>query len=134
MQMGEHERIAPVPIPTVAFGEGETTSFKEVQEIIKKARFKSAPGSNGIPFKVYKSCSKLLRGLWKQLKVVWRKDVPAEWQHANGIFVPKEEVSNDIGQFRTISLLSEQFYIEARPGNWRIVVQDCCIQFLAAYQ
>ena len=41
------------------------------------------------------------------MKVVWRKgDVPVEWQQAEGIFVPKEEVSKDIGQFRTISLLN----------------------------
>ena len=56
---------------------------------------------------MYKSCAKLLRRLWKLLKVVWRKeDVPAEWQRAEGIFVTKEEDSKDIGQFRTISLLN----------------------------
>ncbi|XP_052240804.1 uncharacterized protein LOC127851227 [Dreissena polymorpha] len=89
MRMEGHERIAPVPMPIVAFTEGEPT-LKEVQDIIKKARSKSAPGPNGIPY-----------------KVVWRKgDVPVEWQRAEGIFVPKEEVSKDIGQFRTISLLN----------------------------
>ncbi|XP_052236077.1 uncharacterized protein LOC127847893 [Dreissena polymorpha] len=106
MRMEGHERIAPVPMLIVAFTEGEPT-LKEVQDIIKKARSKSAPGPNGIPYKVYKSCPKLLRRLWKLLKVVWRKgDVPVEWQRAEGIFVPKEEVSKDIGQFRTISLLN----------------------------
>ncbi|XP_052281250.1 uncharacterized protein LOC127878762 [Dreissena polymorpha] len=106
MQMEGHERIAPVPMPIVAFTEGEPT-LKEVQDIIKKARSKSAPGPNGIPYKVYKSCPKLLRRLWKLLKGVWRKgDVPVVWQRAEGIFVPKEEVSKDIGKFRTISLLN----------------------------
>ncbi|XP_052268375.1 uncharacterized protein LOC127869754 [Dreissena polymorpha] len=57
-------------MPIVAFTEGEPT-LKEVQDIIKKARSKSAPGRNGILYKVYKSCPKLLRRLWKLLKVVW---------------------------------------------------------------
>jgi hypothetical protein len=100
VEMESHKRIAPVPMPEVAFTEGEPT-LKEVQEIIKKARSKSAPGPNGIPYKVYKSCPKLLRRLWKLLKVVWLKgDVPAKWQRAEGIFVPKEEDSKNIGQFR----------------------------------
>ncbi|KAH3888362.1 hypothetical protein DPMN_012395 [Dreissena polymorpha] len=45
MQMDGHERIVPVSMPTVAITEGEPT-FKEVQEIIKKARSKLAPGPN----------------------------------------------------------------------------------------
>lgn len=97
VEMEGHERIADVPMPEVAFIEGEPT-LKEVQDIVKKARSKSAPGPNGIPYKVYKLCPKLLRRLWKLLKVVWRKgDVPTEWQRAEGIFVPKKEDSKDIG-------------------------------------
>jgi len=123
VEMEGHERIADVPMPEVAFIEGEPT-LKEVQDILKKARSKSAPGPNGIPYKVYKSCPKLLRRLWKLLKVVWRKgDVPMEWQRAECIFVPKEEDSKDIGQFRTISLLNadgEDIHVSARPTSYYI--------------
>jgi len=70
--MKDNERIADVPMPEVALIEGEK-NLKEVQDIVNKARSKSAPGPNGIPYKEYKLCPKLLRRLWKLLKVVWRK-------------------------------------------------------------
>ena len=50
---------------------------------------------------------KLLRRLWKLLKVVWCKGyIPAQWLRAEGIFVPKEEGSKDIGLSRTVYLLN----------------------------
>ena len=55
----------------------------EVRETIKRARAASAPGPNGVPYKVYKS-----------------------WMVAEGCFIPKEENSEAIKQFETISLLN----------------------------
>ncbi|XP_069108263.1 uncharacterized protein [Argopecten irradians] len=81
--------------------------MKEVSEVVKKARAASAPGPNGIPYNVCKKCPKLLHRLWKLIKVVWRKGrIPSCWQAAEGCFVPKEENSKGLGQFRTISLLN----------------------------
>ena len=75
--------------------------------MVTKARTGSAPGPNGLMYKVYKKCPKLLVRLWKLLKVVWRKGVIAScWQIAEGCFVPKEENSKELNQFRTISLLN----------------------------
>ena len=52
-------------------------------------------------------CPRLLRRLWRLLKVVWRKgSVPGIWKKADGVFIPKEKVSKSVGQFRTISLLN----------------------------
>lgn len=43
----------------------------------------------------------------RMLKVAWRKNYLAEsWQVAEGCFIPKEDNSTNIKQFRTISLLS----------------------------
>ena len=79
----------------------------EVKDIIKKARFGSAPGPNAIPYKVYKMCPRILKRLWRLLRVVWRKgEVPEAWKEAEGIFTPKEKNSKTVNQFRTISLLN----------------------------
>jgi hypothetical protein len=83
--------------------------FSEVTNFVNKARAASAPGPNGIPYKVYKKCDALRKYLWRLLKVVWRKDsVPLSWSKAEGVYIPKEEnsISNTLGQFRPISLLN----------------------------
>ena len=81
--------------------------MKEASDVVKKARSGSAPGPNGIPYKVYKMCPMLLRRLWTLLKVIWRKGkVPDCWQQAEGIFTPKEKGSKHVTEFRTISLLN----------------------------
>ena len=52
-------------------------------------------------------CPRLLKRLWKLIKIVWRKGVvPRGWQLAEGCFVPKEESAEGLHQFRSISLLS----------------------------
>ena len=48
-------------------------SWKEVKQVVMKARSSSAPGPNGIPYKVYKKCPLLLKRLWSLLRVVWKK-------------------------------------------------------------
>ena len=104
--MGECHRIEDVQQPTVFLDEREPT-WKEVAEVVKKARAGSAPGYSGIPYKVYKKCPRLLRKLWQLIKIIWKKGtIPEDWQRAEGCFIPKEEDARDISQFRTISLLS----------------------------
>ena len=81
--------------------------WKEVQEIVRRARASSAPGPNGVPYRLYKSAPDVLRFLWTLMKVVWKKQViPKAWRRAGGIFIPKERDSVEIGQFRPISLLN----------------------------
>ena len=78
-----------------------------MRETIKRARAASAPGPNGVPYKVYMNCPRLTRRLWKLLKVVWRRGKLTEsWVVAEGCFIPKEENSETIKQFRTTSLLN----------------------------
>ncbi|XP_061589349.1 uncharacterized protein LOC133454644 [Cololabis saira] len=97
--------IAP-PEPTSAFNTKEPT-LKEVEEVVKAARSNSAPGPSGVPYVVYKRCPRLLKRLWRILKVIWRRGkVAQQWRHAEGVWIPKEESSTTIEQFRIISLLS----------------------------
>ncbi|XP_058852591.1 uncharacterized protein LOC131699527 [Acipenser ruthenus] len=64
-------------------------------------------GPNGVPYRVYKSASGVLRILWKLMKVAWEKQVvPRAWRRAGGVFIPKEKDSTSISQFRPISLLN----------------------------
>ena len=55
LALGECDRIEPVCEPSIPLDEREPT-WTEVQEVVKKARSGSAPGPNGIPYKVYKKC------------------------------------------------------------------------------
>ncbi|TWW71600.1 hypothetical protein D4764_16G0000970 [Takifugu flavidus] len=97
--------ISPAP-PSAEFKLAEP-SFKEVEEVIKAARSASSPGPSGVPYLVYKRCPEILRHLWKALKVIWRRGrVADQWRCAEGLWIPKEEDSKNINQFRTISLLS----------------------------
>nr|XP_055041026.1 uncharacterized protein LOC129428141 [Misgurnus anguillicaudatus] len=102
----ENLRLLNIDPPTTTLST-ECPSWREVQEVVKKARSSSAPGPSGIPYKVYKRCTKLLRRLWKLMRVIWSKGtIPTSWRRAEGCFVPKEQGATQISQFRTISLLS----------------------------
>ena len=94
------------PQPGVRFDEGPFR-WGEVQDVVVKARAKSAPGPNGVPYLVYKRCPGVLKRLFGILRTAWaKKMVCAEWQSAEGIFIPKEKESVTLEQFRPISLLN----------------------------
>lgn len=81
--------------------------LSEVKQVVKKARSSSSPGPNGVPYKLYKNCPKVLELLWYLMRTAWKMQViPSEWQRAVAVFIPKEENSKDISQFRNIALLN----------------------------
>ena len=81
--------------------------WREVDKTVRRARAASAPGPNGVPYRLYKNAPDVLRFLWKLMKVVWqKKEIPTSWRRAGGILIPKEKDSSEIGQFRQISLLN----------------------------
>ena len=74
--------------------------------MVRRARAKAAPGPSGISYKVYKNCPRLLQRLCKLLRTIWKKKkLPKTWTLAEGCFVPKEDQSRTLNQFREISLL-----------------------------
>jgi hypothetical protein len=104
--LGNCSRVETMPQPEVPFNMKEP-SWKEVQDIVKKARSASAPGPSGTAYSVYKHCPRLLRRLWALMKTLWKKgSIPENWKRAEGCFVPKEKDAKTVEQFRTISLLS----------------------------
>lgn len=92
--------------PTTPFKDNPPT-LEEMRKVVTKARAKSAPGPNGIPYLLYKKCPKVLAWLHKMLRSAWRnKKVSAQWMLADGVYIPKEQNSSTINQFRPISLLN----------------------------
>ena len=81
--------------------------LSEVERFVKKARAGSSPGPNGVPYKVFKYCTRMRRLLWRLLRVLWRNNVvPKEWSKAEGVYIPKEKNAERIETFRPISLLN----------------------------
>ena len=78
-----------------------------VNDRIQKARNKSAPGPNGVPYLVYKKCPGLARLLFGYLKGLWRKNVISRtWREAEGVFIPKEDGAKEVKDFRTITWIT----------------------------
>ena len=104
--LGPKPNITPAHRPKHAFDTSDI-KLEEVRSALAKARSSSAPGPSGLSYKIYKNCPRLTTRLWRIIKVLWRKKVlPDKWLVAEGCFVPKEENSSTIDQFREISLLS----------------------------
>ena len=62
-----------------------------MQEVVRCARAASAPGPNGVPYRVYKGAPDVLKYLWKLMVIVWKKGtIPRMWCWAGGIFIPKK--------------------------------------------
>ena len=60
-----------------------------------------------VQYLVHNNCNKLTRRLWHYLRVVWRKRCLAKSRmSAEDCFIPKEEDSSTLTQFRTMSLLN----------------------------
>ncbi len=82
-------------------------TWSEVENTVKRARTASAPGPNGVPYRLYKNTPGVLKVLWKLMKVTWEKNIiPKARRRAGGILIPKEKNSSTIHQFCQISLLN----------------------------
>ncbi len=104
--LGSCDALITPPEPSSDFDLKEPR-LRKVEEVMRTVRSSSAPGPSGVPYKVYKNCPKLLHRLWRVLKVIWRRGKIAQsWRYAEGVYIPKEEKSENIDQFRVISLLS----------------------------
>ena len=92
--------------PGVKFQLGDLRG-KELDTFVKKARAKSAPGGDGVSYKVYKYCERLRRKLFLLLKDLWSEGkLVDDWCKAEGIYLPKEAEAELISQFRPISILN----------------------------
>ncbi|GFN84981.1 reverse transcriptase [Plakobranchus ocellatus] len=92
--------------PGIKF-DSKPPSLQEVIAVVNKARAKSAPGPNGVPYLLYRRCPNVLKKLHKILRSAWKNiKISKEWMTAEGVYIPKEQDSRGINQFRPISLLN----------------------------
>ena len=69
-------------------------SLTEVTTVVHKARAKSAPGPNGVPYLLYKRYPKVLGWLHKMLKSAWDNlMIGDQWMVAEGVYISKEQNS-----------------------------------------
>ena len=91
------------PFPTNCF------SFEDFFQILSTRRNASAPGLNGIPYKVYKKCPKINKFLFKFFLSCMNKGIiPLQWQSAKEICIPKVNppTAHNISDFCPIALLN----------------------------
>ncbi|GFO00047.1 reverse transcriptase [Plakobranchus ocellatus] len=85
----------------------QAPSLQEVIAVVNKTRAKSAPGPNGVPYLLYKGYPNVFKKLHKILRSAWKNiKINKEWTTAAGVYIPKEQDSKRINQFRPISLLN----------------------------
>lgn len=78
-----------------------------MSQALKKAKLASAPGPCGVPYCVYKNAPDALNLLYRDLRVVWEKQViPKAWWRAGEVLLPKEKNVSTIKQFSQINLLN----------------------------
>ena len=64
--------MPPIPQPDYQLDDSPPR-WSEVEEAVRKARAASAPGPNGVPYRLYKNSPNVLGFLWRQMKVTWTK-------------------------------------------------------------
>ena len=107
-ELGEIEGLYVYPEPQFEY-QSSPPSLKEFQQVLKKARTKSSPGPNGVPYRLYKKCPGVARLLWNYIKGLWKRNKMSEtWRKADGVLIPKEDGASKIEKFRTISLLNAE--------------------------
>ena len=106
--MGINNRLIHQKPPVVQY-DTRLPTWKEMREVVRATRSASAPGPSGVPYIVYKRCKGVLQILWKILRVIWRRGkIVEQWRFAEGVWIPKEEGSKLLDQFRLISLLNTE--------------------------
>ena len=106
--MGINNRLIHQKPPVVQYDTCLPT-WKEMQEVMRATGYASAPGPSGVPYIVYKRCKGILQIMWKILRVIWRKGkIVEQLRFDEGVWIPKEEGSKLLDQFRLISLLNTE--------------------------
>ena len=105
--MGNLEGLPPEP-PLLKKFNKSCFSF-DFFEILSSHRNASAPGLNGIPYKVYKKCPKISKFIFKIFKTCFKRcKIPIQWRSAQEIYIPKvsSPSENKLSDFRPIALLN----------------------------
>ena len=83
-------------------------SYDDFLDILSSRRNASAPGLNGIPYKVYKKCPRISKFLFKNFQACFkRSEIPIQWRRAQDIYIPKvsSPSENKLSGFRPVALV-----------------------------
>ena len=86
-----------------------TLKYEEFDRIVSTRRNTSAPGLNGIPYKVYKKCTQICAFLFNVFKCCVKNCfVPIQWRCAMEVYIPKNKtpIDSNIKDFQPIALLN----------------------------
>ena len=90
--LGNLEDLPPEPSLLKKFSKS-SFSYNDFLKILLTGRNASVPGLNGIPYKVYKNCSKISKFLFKIFQACFKRcEIPIQWRSAQEIHICK--VSN----------------------------------------
>ena len=106
--MGNLEGLPPEPLLVKKFNIS-CFSFDDFFEILSLRRNASAPGLNGIPYKVYQKCPKISKFIFKIFQTCFKRcEIPIQWRSAPEIYIPKVSCpsENKLSDFRPIALLN----------------------------
>ena len=82
----------------------EVLGWEDFEKKLKSRRNKSSPGPNGVPYTVYKRCSRLRRVIFDILSLLWiDKKVPRDWKIGESVLIAKTEELSDPAKFRNIT-------------------------------
>ena len=83
---GNLEDLSPEPSLLKKFNKS-SFSYNDFLEILLTRRNASAPGLNGIPYKVYKKCSKISKFLFKIFQACFKRcEIPIQWRSAQDTY------------------------------------------------
>ena len=97
--------------------------YDDFFEILSTCRNASAPGLNGICYKVYKKCSKIGKFLFKIFQACFERfKILIQWQRAPEIYILKVSSHSEekLSNFRPISSflnVSGKLFFSVVPGN-----------------
>ncbi|GFO38405.1 polyprotein [Plakobranchus ocellatus] len=81
--------------PGIKF-DSKPPSLQEGIAVVNKARAKSAPGPNGVPYLLYKRCPNVLKKLHKILRSAWKNiKISKEWMAAEWVYIPKSKIRKE---------------------------------------
>ena len=106
--LGNLEGLPPEPLLLKKFNKG-SFSYGDFFAILATHRNASAPGLNGIPYRVYKKCPKTSQFLFKIFNACFKTcEIPIQWQSAQELYIPKVSTPSDtkLSDFRPIALLN----------------------------
>ena len=106
--LGNLEGLPPEP-PLLKKFNKSCFSYDDFLVNLSSRRNASAPGLNGIPYKVYKKCLRISKFLFKIYQACFKRcEVPIQWRSAQEIYIPKvsSPSENKLSDFRPIALLN----------------------------